>query len=769
VNNSTLNVFSTEFASNTGNTSGAIFGSATSKINIKNSTLTNNQGQNAGAIAGHMSNLWITNSHFASNTADLKGGGFHVESSNATVTGTQFLENQANQGAAIGILESTVTIDACLFEDNELDGVMDHHGGGIFTLSNNTNPDAVMLTDSTFTNMEAEKGAGVYIETGGLTLYGNTFEDLNTTEGGAVYAHYASENESVLYNEDGARWKWFNVPDATVEFVENTANNNNTYNNCTINGDQEAEGAKISYGQRTTPTGTLTVRPEEGEEQSMVILSIDYLTGMAFKGGTLTICVPTGFEITDDASVTIEGQPATAASHYNPATQTMDITGIALEEVGTITLKLEEQEVPEATTTGMSARDRDYHFTAIADADGSGTAWTSTDESTAVFISTEISEFAGGSGTIEDPYQIANFTHLNNMRKYLDAHFILIDDIGSDSDPELSNTNERGYRFWNPIGSFETPFTGSFDGCGHYIGGLAMASEEELLLGFYLYTDGAVIENLTLSYFSLLGKIGVGALTGYASGTTFKDINIKGGSIQGSGNVGSVAGSCSGSVFENIQVTGLITVSVTCGESCSEGEGDYAGGLVGWCDASTITNSSFRGELVLAKGNFVGGLVGTLQESVVSSSYVNFDDSGSLIHVSGEESLGGFVGSNKSSTITNCFAQANASGTVKVGGFVGWNRKLYDGENKESTIINAYSTGEVTGDDSFGGFCGYNAFDDSYIKNCFWDTSTSEITDSDGGTGEDTEAMQKQSTFTDWDFVNTWNIESNSYPNLRSP
>ena len=41
-------------------------------------------------------------------------------------------------------------------------------------------------------------------------------------------------------------------------------------------------------------------------------------------------------------------------------------------------------------------------------------------------------EFMGGSGTVDDPYQISNKKHLYNVRKYLNSNFILICNIEFD-------------------------------------------------------------------------------------------------------------------------------------------------------------------------------------------------------------------------------------------------------------------------------------------------------------------------------------------------
>ena len=53
--------------------------------------------------------------------------------------------------------------------------------------------------------------------------------------------------------------------------------------------------------------------------------------------------------------------------------------------------------------------------------------------------------FAGGSGTKEDPWQIASAEQLNLIRENLAGHYVLIADI------DLS-----GYENWEPIGAFQS-------------------------------------------------------------------------------------------------------------------------------------------------------------------------------------------------------------------------------------------------------------------------------------------------------------------------
>lgn len=80
-------------------------------------------------------------------------------------------------------------------------------------------------------------------------------------------------------------------------------------------------------------------------------------------------------------------------------------------------------------------------------------------------------QFAGGSGTVEDPYQVETLEHLQEIADtiYLYKHFIQVADIDA-SDTEAWNEG-RGFE---PIGSTSHPFTGTYDGKGHTITSLTI-------------------------------------------------------------------------------------------------------------------------------------------------------------------------------------------------------------------------------------------------------------------------------------------------------
>ena len=119
-------------------------------------------------------------------------------------------------------------------------------------------------------------------------------------------------------------------------------------------------------------------------------------------------------------------------------------------------------------------------------------------------------------------------------------------------------------------------------------------------------------------------------------------------------------------------------------------QGDYyVGGLVGFNKYSSITDSYAAGSV---KGeDVVGGLVGYNSDSSITNSYVT----GS---VKGDDYVGGLVGNGDGSgSITNSYAIGSVKGDVYVGGLVG---------DDSTSITNSYAMGNVEGDNNVGGLVG---------------------------------------------------------------
>ena len=146
---------------------------------------------------------------------------------------------------------------------------------------------------------------------------------------------------------------------------------------------------------------------------------------------------------------------------------------------------------------------------------------------------------------------------------------------------------------------------------------------------------------------------------------------------------------------------------------------NYVGGLVGDNNNSTVSNCYSTGN-ISSTGEDVGGLIGRNFSSTVSNCY-------SSSSVSGNRFIGGLVGANNGSTLSICYSISNVNGIANVGGLVGW--------NYASTVINSYSTGKVTSSICVGGLVGRNS--SSTVSNCY---STGAISGSDnvgGLIGED--------------------------------
>ena len=172
-----------------------------------------------------------------------------------------------------------------------------------------------------------------------------------------------------------------------------------------------------------------------------------------------------------------------------------------------------------------------------------------------------------------------------------------------------------------------------------------------------------------------------------------------------------------------------------------------------------VTNVNITGQYS------VGGLIGV---SNGGDSVYNCFTSGTVAAtVSGYVRSGGLIGelgNSSSSFVSNCYSTASVTGQSIVGGLIG---QIFNG----STVNYCYSTGLVSGTSYLGGLIGF--INSGTVSNSYWDTQTSNQPSSAGGTGvtgKNTTEMQTQSTYTGWDFTNTWSISgsvNSGYPYLR--
>lgn len=265
---------------------------------------------------------------------------------------------------------------------------------------------------------------------------------------------------------------------------------------------------------------------------------------------------------------------------------------------------------------------------------------------------TQSGDYAGGSGTAEDPYLINSEQQLrklaektvityakdenaeSNRKDVIDGYYRLTRDI------QLTSP-------WTPIGSYESEynyaiFEGNFDGGGHTISGLDVDSTHACA-GFFGIVRDAVISDLRVE----------GEVTGV-----------------------SYAGGIVGNVIYDDQGTEIRN----CSSSAKVSAGKYAGGIAGYIYSGTSGRSKVRGAVygccstgeVTAENYNAGGICGFAEAVKISNCY----NKGTM---AGGYNIGGICGSTDTNTyVSNCYnvgatSQTNTgySYVGKVGGIVG--------------------------------------------------------------------------------------------------
>ncbi|NLK50540.1 MAG: choice-of-anchor D domain-containing protein [Candidatus Cloacimonetes bacterium] len=407
------------------------------------------------------------------------------------------------------------------------------------------------------------------------------------------------------------------------------------------------------------------------------------------------------------------------------------------------------------------------------------------------------SQFAGGSGTEQDPWQVATAVHLNNVRNYLGDYynpyyFIQTADIDLDVAPY--NEGEG----WVPIGyDSSNIFRGHYDGDGFIITGLYINRSDSDYQGLFGFISEATIRNLGMINVNVTGCQYTGGFVGQKSYGSISNCYSTG-SVTGDRRSGLLVGYNNGGSISNCHSTGSVT-----------GNGYYAGGLVGFNSGSVTncySNASATGN------NYTGGLIGHNSRGKIDNCYSN----GS---VTGNDYTGGLVGSHESGEIESCYSSCNIISDDYCGGLIGqtgfnsFTRNCYScggvisarfagglvginlgnlnncfsigsvvcnsyagglSATNQGNIFNCYSNTLVTGSGNTGGLVA--AFYEGSISFSYWDIEKSEQFYSQGGEGRLTSEMiypHSNNTYIDWDW-RIWKLDpthtiNGGYPYFRSP
>ena len=305
----------------------------------------------------------------------------------------------------------------------------------------------------------------------------------------------------------------------------------------------------------------------------------------------------------------------------------------------------------------------------------------------------------GATQTIENSntYYIANDTDLKAFRnKVNDGNTFAGKTIKLMADIPVSD--------WTPIGqkkSEANKFMGTFDGNGKTVTIDGIASDLDQAFddyaAFFGATKDATIQNLTVAG-TIRGE-DVAGIIGKGENTTLTNCHNKATITSTEGKAAGIAASFGGSLT-NCTNFGAVTTSAA----------QPAGGLVAWCNTSTITECQNSGKVTVSgtgDSSQAGGLCGNLGSG---STVTNCSNSGEV-----SASLAGGVAGRASGADTKIIAFSN-EGTVTGGNYAGG--VIGDAKNGV-TAQGCTISGTISAANAAGGIFGsVHGTNNSAITNC---------------------------------------------------
>ena len=379
-----------------------------------------------------------------------------------------------------------------------------------------------------------------------------------------------------------------------------------------------------------------------------------------------------------------------------------------------------------------------------------------------------------GSGTEADPHRVSTVDQLQCIGEAPGTSLGFADyyELTTNIDASETATWNDGAGF-DPIGSSDDFFYGTFDGNGFVISNLHIDRPDTERVGLFARLFDLRIGNVSLESATITGGEETGGLVGYNEGGTVHNASVDG-TVSGGGDTGGLVGANTGEVTNSSAAAsvdgddatgGLVgynfdTVRNSSAAGSVNGSGQV-GGLVGYSRGDVYTSSA-TGDV--DGSDRVGGLVGRL-DGTVTESHASGDATGSGIFV------GGLIGINNGGDVSESYATGSVTGESRVGGFVGSNT----GE-----ITDAFAAGAIDTDRDvlIGGFAGDN--DDGTITNAYWDSdrgySSEGVGNDVGGSGPgdvtelfsttDMQGSTAETELSDLFDSGSWTTVAGDYPDL---
>ncbi len=374
------------------------------------------------------------------------------------------------------------------------------------------------------------------------------------------------------------------------------------------------------------------------------------------------------------------------------------------------------------------------------------------------------------------PFEIVNETQLNNVKYNPTANYIVTNDI------TLTASN------FEPIGTLNNPFTGTFDGGSYYIDNLSIQNVYSYSGMFAYISESATVKNFTLNNVSITSPSQyTGAVAGYNAGYIY-NINVVGDidptliDSQKDLYAGGIAGYNSGEI-ERAITTGAVTPTNTSNVV-------YAGGITGYNNGYIFQSGNEATSSVIA--NFAGGITGynngDIEECYNKGSVTanSFDDA-----VDANAYAGGIAGLNLNNDvfggytgrIINCYnagiiaAYSDNVYEAYAGGITGLNSFIDDTNYGE--VYNCYNVGNINASAPqsttyIGGITGNNLKASKLSYSYYLDSTASVVSISNPGITSSVkdDTQMKLSSFksllneSDQSPSDIWDYQVDDYPKL---
>ena len=258
------------------------------------------------------------------------------------------------------------------------------------------------------------------------------------------------------------------------------------------------------------------------------------------------------------------------------------------------------------------------------------------------FASAGTTQFAGGTGEPNTPYQIATreqLIALGNDPNLWDKHFVLTSDL------DMKGTDPNTM---HPIGGVEgRSFCGVFDGRDHRISGLRILRQSDPWVGLFGQVGGEGID------------VSEGTPKGHIRNLHLRDVVVHGDNV-----VGGLAGQLGAGTITGCSVTGAIKGN------------ELVGGLVGWaCGEITSCRTTVDVNGDLNVGGLIGDAGASVSHCASSGSVHGHHRVGGLIGTMGFSPWTGMWEGDRRETmevtrVSRCYSDCSTTGVEDVGGLI---------------------------------------------------------------------------------------------------